>query len=201
MVAAHRGLAGRAGKREDSGSPSGTRDPPPLTSRSILHLLNFPQPPPAAGPADRPPAPPAPPTIATTLATLALTAAALGLAPGPPDARAELQTVTLDEATAAAKPLPQQPVRTGRVWALIGLGAAGVFGAAVAVENNEAWFPAIAKANKAMAATKARAAVEGGAARAEATGSGADAVAAGIAEASRRARERAAGGEGGGEGR
>ena len=153
---------------------------PLLISFCFIH----PQPP-AATPTDQPT--PLPPTVGLTLAAIALTAA---LALTPPPAHADLPTVTLEEATAAAKPLPQQTVRTGRVWALIGLGAAGVFGAAIAVENNAAWFPAIAKANKAMAATKARAAIEGGAARAEATGSGTDAVAAGIAEASRRARDK-----------
>jgi len=135
-------------------------------------------------------------------------AAAAALAAHPSVALAELPTATLEEATAAARPLPQQTVRTGRVWALIGLGAAGVFGAAVAVENNAAWFPAIAKANRAMAATKARAAAEPVAARQEATGGMTDAVAAGIADASRRAREaeaeaaarNRAGGGGGGSG-
>jgi len=185
------GGAGRAPDGEGDSGPQRRRFPdhltPPLPSLLLLPPPQPPSPPqPSGGPAPR----------AAALAA-ALLAATLSLGGGggalltPPPARAELATVTLDEATAAARPLPQQAVRTGRVWALIGLGAAGVFGAAVAVENNAAWFPAIAKANRAIKANKARAAAEAGLGRAAATGSGDDAVAAGIAEASRRARERA----------
>jgi hypothetical protein len=166
-------------------------------SRPTPHNAQTQPPPPAASSS------PDTPHSSWPLTALAALAAALTVtaATPPPPAHADLPTATLDEATAAARPLPQQPVRTGRVWALIGLGAAGVFGAAVAVENNAAWFPAIAKANRAMAATKARAAAEEAAARSASTGGAADAVAAGIADASRRAREAGEGaGRGGGSG-
>ncbi|KAK9862288.1 hypothetical protein WJX84_005881 [Apatococcus fuscideae] len=65
-------------------------------------------------------------------------------------AAAELQTVAPSTATEVAKPLKSQPVDKNKIWLLFGAGAAGVFGTAVLLENNERLFPAIAKANKAM---------------------------------------------------
>lgn len=66
-----------------------------------------------------------------------------------------LQTVAPQEATSFARSLPQQPVNKGKVWLVFLAGATGLFGAAVAIEKNSSLFPAIAKANQAMAATKA----------------------------------------------
>ena len=66
-----------------------------------------------------------------------------------------LQTVPPQEATSLAKSLQQQPVNKGKIWLIFLAGATGLFGAAVAIEKNSALFPAIAKANQAMAATKA----------------------------------------------
>ena len=80
-------------------------------------------------------------------------AVVLATAPLPPAAFAELQTVTADQVTTLAKPLKVQTVNKNRVWLLFVLGASSLFGVTVLAENNEAWFPAIARANKAMAAS------------------------------------------------
>ena len=120
-------------------------------------------------------------------------------------ARAEIETLSASEAISAAKPLPKQDaaktkISKGRVWTVFAVGAAGVFGGAVAAERLEALFPAIAKANRAMEASRkaaeeaerreaAGAAVKAATARGLADGSLADAVSEGIAEASRKARE------------
>lgn len=87
-------------------------------------------------------------------------------------------------------------VSKGRVWTVFAVGAAGVFGGAVAAERLEQFFPAISKANKAMEASRKAAAeaerkeaIEAATARGAADGSLADAVSEGIAEASRRAKE------------
>ena len=56
--------------------------------------------------------------------------------------------------TSLARPLKAQTVNKGKVWLVFVLGAAGLFGAAVLLENNERFFPAISRANKAMAATR-----------------------------------------------
>ena len=56
--------------------------------------------------------------------------------------------------TSLARPLKAQTVNKGKVWLVFILGAAGLFGAAVLLENNERFFPAISRANKAMAATR-----------------------------------------------
>lgn len=91
-------------------------------------------------------------------------------------------------------------VSKSRVWTVFAVGAAGVFGGAVAAERLEALFPAIAKANKAMEASRkaaeeaerqeaVNAAVEVATAKGMADGSLVDAVSQGIAEASRKARE------------
>lgn len=67
-----------------------------------------------------------------------------------PPAHAELQTVPADQIVSMAKPLPQQTVNKGRIWLLFILGASALFGGTVVLENNEEWFPAITRANKAM---------------------------------------------------
>ena len=56
----------------------------------------------------------------------------------------------VEQMQAMAKPFKKQEVNKGRVWMLFVLGASSLFGVTVLVENNGAWFPAIAKANKAM---------------------------------------------------
>lgn len=61
-----------------------------------------------------------------------------------------LQTVTASQAVDSAKPITVQTVHKGRVWLLLGGGSALLFGATIVVENNESFFPAIARANKAM---------------------------------------------------
>ncbi|KAL4420966.1 hypothetical protein ABPG77_004595 [Micractinium sp. CCAP 211/92] len=76
----------------------------------------------------------------------------------PPPAAAELSTITAQQATEMAKPLKQQKVNKGRIWALFVLGATALFGTTVVLENNEKWFPAISRANRAMKAAQQRAA-------------------------------------------
>ena len=66
----------------------------------------------------------------------------------------DLQTVAPQDATSYAKPLKAQPVKKGRIWGLFLVGATGLFGGAVALERNSNFFPAIAKANQAIAATR-----------------------------------------------
>lgn len=53
-----------------------------------------------------------------------------------------------------ARPLPKQAFDKGRVWLVFIGGAASLFLVTVAAENNEAWFPAIARANAVMAARR-----------------------------------------------
>ena len=65
-----------------------------------------------------------------------------------------LQTVAPASVTSLARPLPQQRVDKGKVWLIVVTGAVSLFGATVLLENNEALFPAIARANKAMAAAQ-----------------------------------------------
>lgn len=65
-----------------------------------------------------------------------------------------LQTVAPQDATSFAKPLKSQPVNKSRIWGLFLLGATALFGGAVALERNSSFFPAISKANQALAATK-----------------------------------------------
>lgn len=81
-------------------------------------------------------------------------AAVLLLTTAPTPALAELQTVPADQVTTMAKPLKAQKVNKERIWLLLVLGASSLFGATVLLENNEKWFPAISRANKAMAAYK-----------------------------------------------
>ncbi|KAL6765848.1 hypothetical protein V8C86DRAFT_2450434 [Haematococcus lacustris] len=61
-----------------------------------------------------------------------------------------IQTVSPSQITQYAKSLPKQQVDKGRVWTVVVGGAAILFGATVLAENNEAWFPAISRANKAV---------------------------------------------------
>lgn len=61
-----------------------------------------------------------------------------------------LQTVTASQAVDSARPIAAQTVHKGRVWLLLGGGSALLFGATIVVENNESFFPAISRANKAM---------------------------------------------------
>jgi putative intracellular protease/amidase len=66
-----------------------------------------------------------------------------------------LQTVSTSEALQAAKPLTQsQAVEKGKVWILLCGGAAGLFAATLLLENQSKLFPAIARANQAMAAAR-----------------------------------------------
>jgi hypothetical protein len=87
---------------------------------------------------------------------LGATAAAIILATAPASF-AELQTVPPDQVTSLAKPLKVQTVNKNRIWLLFVLGASSLFGITVLAENNESWFPAISKANKALAASAAAA--------------------------------------------
>jgi hypothetical protein len=107
---------------------------------------------------------PSPPSHTFHQLLIAGTASAL-LTLTPPASRAadlpgsSLSTVSAADAVAAAKPLPKPAsINKGRVWTLFGLGAAGVFGGALAAERIEWAFPAIAKANRAVADARARAA-------------------------------------------
>lgn len=135
---------------------------------------------------------------AAAVPTLVAAALAFAAWTAPPPAVAEVTTVTPSEAIAAAKPLPKAPVDKGRVWLLFAVGAAAVFGAAVGAERVEALFPAIAKANKAVAASRARATVEAAADDGDRL---AASVADGLAAASlKRRQETEAEAGGGGEG-
>lgn len=60
---------------------------------------------------------------------------------------------TYEQMQASAQPFKKVDVNKGRVWLLFVLGASSLFGVTVLVENNGAWFPAIAKANRAMKAS------------------------------------------------
>lgn len=64
------------------------------------------------------------------------------------------QTVSPSVATESAKALPQQKVEKEKVWLLFLSGAAALFGGTVLLENNEALFPAIARSNRALAASR-----------------------------------------------
>lgn len=65
----------------------------------------------------------------------------------------EYVSPNIDQMQAMAKPFKRQEVNKGRIWLLFVLGASSLFGVTILVENNGAWFPAIAKANKAMKAS------------------------------------------------
>ena len=53
-----------------------------------------------------------------------------------------------------AKPLKEQKVDKEKVWLIFILGAAGLFGVTLLLENNERFFPAIYRANQAMSQAK-----------------------------------------------
>lgn len=65
-----------------------------------------------------------------------------------------LQTVSAASATTIAKPIKEQKVDKEKVWLIFILGAAGLFGGTLLLENNERFFPAIYKANLAMSQAK-----------------------------------------------
>jgi hypothetical protein len=56
-----------------------------------------------------------------------------------------------------ARALPKQYIDKGKVWTVFIGSAASLFILTVAAENNGAWFPAIARANAAMAQARKRA--------------------------------------------
>mmetsp|Transcript_26162 Transcript_26162/g.66010 ORF Transcript_26162/g.66010 Transcript_26162/m.66010 type:complete len:265 (-) Transcript_26162:132-926(-) len=83
----------------------------------------------------------------------AVASAALLAAPLP--AAADIQYVPNDQITQQAKPLVlKQKVDKDKVWALFIGGAVVLFTTTIALENNTSLFPAIARANKAMAKVK-----------------------------------------------
>lgn len=65
-----------------------------------------------------------------------------------------VQTVSAASATTMAKPLKEQKVDKEKVWLIFILGAAGLFGGTLLLENNERFFPAIYRANLAMSQAK-----------------------------------------------
>lgn len=65
-----------------------------------------------------------------------------------------MQTVSAASVTTVAKPLKEQKVDKEKVWLIFILGAAGLFGGTLLLENNERFFPAIYKANLAMSQAK-----------------------------------------------
>lgn len=64
------------------------------------------------------------------------------------------QMVQPSQVMQVAKPLPQQRVDKGRVWGVTVIGAASLFLITLTIENYDAWFPAISKANKASSEMK-----------------------------------------------
>uniref|UniRef100_A0A383VNE3 Uncharacterized protein n=1 Tax=Tetradesmus obliquus TaxID=3088 RepID=A0A383VNE3_TETOB len=93
--------------------------------------------------------------VAAFAASAAITAAALV---NPLPAAADLvQTVPVSQMTQMAKPLPKQYIDKSKVWTVFIGSAASLFILTVAAENNGAWFPAIARANAAMAVARKRA--------------------------------------------
>jgi len=82
--------------------------------------------------------------------------------PRPPRARMptppswpRLQTVPASQITNYAAPLPKSDkLDKGKVWIVVIGGAAALFATTLLAENNEAWFPAISKANRAMAKSR-----------------------------------------------
>lgn len=72
-----------------------------------------------------------------------------------------MQTVPVSQVTQMAKALPKPQIEKGKVWAVFIGGAASLFIVTVAAENNKSWFPAIARANAAMAVARKRAEVGG----------------------------------------
>eukprot|EP00879_Flechtneria_rotunda_P005909 GHRR01006215.1.p1 GENE.GHRR01006215.1~~GHRR01006215.1.p1 ORF type:complete len:372 (+),score=206.07 GHRR01006215.1:184-1299(+) len=92
--------------------------------------------------------------LAAVAATTAVSIAAMA---NPLPAMAELvQTVPVSQVTQMAKPLPKQKISKGKVWTAFIGGAASLFLVTVAAENNKSWFPAIGRANDAMAKARNR---------------------------------------------
>ena len=60
-----------------------------------------------------------------------------------------------------AKPLAKPVVDKGRVWGILIGGAVVLFLTTLVAENNETYFPAISRANKAMEMSKKQASVSG----------------------------------------
>jgi hypothetical protein len=56
-----------------------------------------------------------------------------------------------------ARALPKQYIDKGKVWTVFIGSAASLFILTVAAENNGSWFPAIARANAAMAQARKKA--------------------------------------------
>lgn len=77
----------------------------------------------------------------------------------PPLRRPPQKTVPVSQVTEMAKPLPKQTIDKTKVWVAFIGGAVTVFGLTVLSENNESWFPAISRANKAMEMSRKRAEV------------------------------------------
>jgi hypothetical protein len=66
-----------------------------------------------------------------------------------------VQVVSGSDALNQAQPLKStEPVNKGKVWLLLCGGAAGLFVATLLIENNTAWFPAIARANVQMTSSR-----------------------------------------------
>jgi len=92
--------------------------------------------------------------ITAAVASALILSASAPLLISPPPAHADIQTVSADELINSAKPIRiTQKINKGRIWLLIILGASSLFSTTVVLENNESWFPAISRANKAMRAT------------------------------------------------
>ncbi|GLI65719.1 hypothetical protein VaNZ11_009315 [Volvox africanus] len=70
------------------------------------------------------------------------------LSPSPVEA--DMQTVSPQMVTQMARPLPKQTVDKGKIWSIFIGGAVLLFGITVAFENNEKFFPAITRANRAF---------------------------------------------------
>lgn len=58
---------------------------------------------------------------------------------------------------ASAPPLSQRPVSKAKVWTVLCGGAAGLFALTILAENSKTFFPAISRANDALASQKTKA--------------------------------------------
>eukprot|EP00892_Ulva_mutabilis_P003901 jgi/Ulvmu1/1883/UM012_0040.1 len=67
-----------------------------------------------------------------------------------------LQTATMSDLQKASQPLAPQPVDKTKIWIVLCGGAAGLFALTVLAENNKQIFPAISRANDALAAQRAQ---------------------------------------------
>lgn len=127
-----------------------------VTRRGAVPLRPLPQAARCSAAGGKAPRQPALPAAVQSLArsAAAAAAAALLLFGSVPASMAEIVTVTPQQATDMAKPLKKQEVNKGRIWLLFVFGATALFGSTVVLENNEAWFPAISRANKAVKAAR-----------------------------------------------